>query len=53
MPLISVHQAGYWDPDGDTAWGWLWVGRSWVATRLGWTLVTLLVAGYTGLVRQQ
>jgi hypothetical protein len=52
IPIINVHQADYWGPDGHAAWGWLWVGGSWVATGLGWALATLLVAGYTGLVRQ-
>ena len=49
---INVHQAEYWGPDGHAAWGWIWVGRSWVATGLGWALAALLVAGYTGLVRK-
>jgi hypothetical protein len=53
IPLINVHQAQYWGPDGHAAWGWVWVGSSWVATGLGWALATLLVAGYTGLVRQE
>jgi len=52
IPLINVHQDEFWGPDGHAAWGWLWVGSSWVATGLGWALATLLVAGYTGLVRQ-
>jgi hypothetical protein len=53
IPLINVHQAEYWGPDGHAAWGWLWVGSAWGATGLGWALATLLVAGYTGLVRQE
>ena len=53
IPLVNVHQAEYWGPDGHAAWGWLWVGSAWVATGLGWALATLLVAGYTGLVRQE
>jgi hypothetical protein len=53
IPLIDVHQAEYWGPDGHAAWGWIWVGSSWAATGLGWALATLLVAGYTGLVRQE
>jgi hypothetical protein len=53
IPLINVHQAEYWGPDGHAPWGWLWVGSAWVATGLGWALATLLVAGYTGLVRQE
>ncbi len=53
IPLINVHQADYWGPDGHAAWGWVWVSGSWVATGFGWALATLLVAGYTGLVRQE
>ena len=52
IPIINVHQAAYWGPDGHAPWGWVWVGGTWVATGLGWALATLLVAGYTGLVRQ-
>jgi len=52
IPIINVHQADYWGPDGHAPWGWVWVGGTWVATGLGWALATLLVAGYTGLVRQ-
>ena len=52
IPIINVHQADYWGPDGHAPWGWIWVGGAWVATGLGWALATLLVAGYTGLVRQ-
>lgn len=52
IPLVNVHQAAYWGPDGHGTWGWAWVTGTWIATGLGWALVTLLVAGYTGLVRQ-
>ena len=52
VPIINVHQADYWGPDGHAPWGWVWVGGTWIATGLGWALATLLVAGYTGLVRQ-
>jgi hypothetical protein len=52
LPIIKVYQADYWGPDGNAPWGWFWVGQTWVATGAGWALVTLLVAGYTGLVRR-
>ena len=52
IPIINVHQADYWGPDGHAPWGWVWVSLTWVATGLGWALATLLVAGYTGLVRR-
>ena len=52
IPLINVHQAEYWGPDGHAPWGHAWVVGTWIATGLGWALATLLVAGYTGLVRK-
>ena len=52
IPIINVHQADYWGPDGHPPWGHAWVAGTWVAGGLGWALVTLLVVGYTGLVRQ-
>jgi hypothetical protein len=48
IPVINVHQADHWGLHG-----WGWVVGSWIATVLGWAAVTLLVVGYTGLVRQQ
>jgi hypothetical protein len=52
IPIINVHQAAYWGPNGNVPWGWTWVAGTWIATGLGWALVTLLVAGYTGLARR-
>jgi hypothetical protein len=52
IPIINVHQAEFWGPDGHAPFGWLWVAGAWAATAAGWALATLLVAGYTGLVRQ-
>jgi hypothetical protein len=52
IPIINVHQADNWGPDGAAPWGQAFVTASWVATGVGWALATLLVAGYTGLVRQ-
>ena len=51
IPLINVHQATYWGPNGDATWGHALVVFTWVGTALGWALATLAVAGYTGLVR--
>jgi hypothetical protein len=48
IPVINLHQADFWGLNG-----WGWVVGSWAATVLGWAAVTLLVVGYTGLVRQQ
>jgi hypothetical protein len=52
IPIINVHQADSWGPDANAPAGWLWVVGAWGATAAGWALATLLVAGYTGLVRQ-
>jgi hypothetical protein len=52
IPIINVHQADYWGPDASAPAGWLWVAGAWAATAAGWALATLLIAGYTGLVRQ-
>jgi hypothetical protein len=53
IPIINVYQAAYWGPNGSAPWGWTWVAGTWIATGLGWALVTLLVAGYTGLARRE
>jgi hypothetical protein len=52
IPIINVHQADHWGPDAHAPAGWLWVFGAWGATAAGWALATLLIAGYTGLVRQ-
>ena len=52
IPIINVNQDQYWGPNGQ-AWGYAWVTGIWVASVLGWILVTLLVAGLTGLTRRQ
>jgi hypothetical protein len=52
LPIINVHQADYWGPTGHAPSGWLWVAGVWGATAAGWALATLLIAGYTGVVRQ-
>ena len=53
FPLINVHQAQYWRPNGDLQGGWAWVVGTWLATGLGWLLATLLVVGYSGLARRE
>jgi hypothetical protein len=53
IPLINVHQTAYWGPNASAPWGWAWVAGTAIATGLGWALATLLVAGYTGLVRRE
>jgi hypothetical protein len=53
FPLVSVHQADFWGIDGSTPWGWVFTASTWIATVLGWTGATFLVAGLTSLVRRQ
>ena len=52
IPIINVHQADNWGPNANAPAGWVWVVGAWGATAAGWALATLLIAGYTGLVRQ-
>ena len=52
VPIINVHQADYWRPDASTPWGAVCAWVSSAGTVVGWLLVTLAVAGYTGLARR-
>jgi hypothetical protein len=52
IPIINVHQAEFWGPNGQAPWGRGLVVFIWGCIILGWALVTLVVAGYTGLVRK-
>ena len=52
VPIINIHQAENWQPDSTTTWGAICLWCSWAGTVLGWLLVTLAVAGYTGLARR-
>jgi hypothetical protein len=51
IPIINVHQATYWGPNGQSPWGHVLTVFTWLGTAAGWALVTLTAAGYTGLVR--
>jgi predicted acyltransferase (DUF342 family) len=51
IPIINVHQASFWGPNGDAPWGDALTVFTWLGTAVGWALATLAVAGYTGLVR--
>jgi hypothetical protein len=53
VPLINIHQAEYWQPNGNHWFGWIWILGGWITTASGWFLATLLVVGYSGLARQQ
>lgn len=52
IPIINVHQATYWGPNGHAPWGHALAAFTWISIALGWALTTLAVAGYTGLVRR-
>jgi cytoskeletal protein CcmA (bactofilin family) len=52
VPIVDVHQATYWSANGQAPWGQALEAFTWVSTVLGWALATLVVAGYTGLVRR-
>jgi hypothetical protein len=51
IPLINIHQADFWRPNASAPYGWIFEFGTWACTALGWALATLIVAGYTGLVR--
>lgn len=51
IPIVNVHQATYWGPNGNASLGHALTVFTWLCTTLGWALATLAVAGYTGLVR--
>jgi len=53
VPLINIHQAEFWQPNGHHWLGWAWAAGAWTVTALGWGLATLLVVGYSGLARQE
>jgi cytoskeletal protein CcmA (bactofilin family) len=52
VPLINVHQAQYWGINAAAPWGWAWISATWIATVLGWTGATFLVAGLTSIGRR-
>jgi hypothetical protein len=52
VPIINIHQADYWRPDASKSWGLACAWISAVGTVVGWFLITLAVAGYTGLARR-
>jgi hypothetical protein len=52
VPIINVHQAEYWRANASTPWGEVCAWVSSTGTVAGWLLVTLAVAGYTGLARR-
>jgi hypothetical protein len=51
IPLINIHQADFWRPNASVRYGWIFEVLTWAGTAFGWAIATLIVAGYTGLVR--
>lgn len=52
LPIINLHQEELWVPAGVGAGRWIQY-YYWVHICLGWALITLGVAGFTGLVRKE
>ena len=52
IPIINVHQATFWGPNGHAPLGHALAAFTWISIVAGWALTTLAVAGYTGLVRR-
>ena len=53
IPIINVHQAAYWGPNRSRPMGWTWLQAPGSLPASAGRCATLLVAGYTGLARQQ
>lgn len=52
LPIINLHQEELWVPSGFGGGRWIQY-YYWVHICLGWALITLGVAGFTGLVRKE
>ena len=52
LPIINLHQEELWVPTGAGRAGWIQY-YYWFHICLGWALITLGVAGFTGLVRKE
>jgi hypothetical protein len=52
LPIVDLHQEGFWLPDAGTRAGAFVQVCLWVHIVAGWVLSTLFAAGVTGLVRR-
>lgn len=52
LPIINLHQEEFWMPAGYGRGRWL-QAYYWIHICLGWALITLGVAGFTGLIRRE
>jgi hypothetical protein len=51
LPIVDLHQEGFWLPDAGKPFGALVRIYLWIHIAAGWFLSTLFVSGVTGLVR--
>ena len=52
LPIVDLHQEGFWLPDAGKPFGALVRLYLWIHIASGWLLSTLFVSGVTGLVRR-
>jgi hypothetical protein len=52
LPIVDLHQEGFWLPDAGKPFGDLVRIYLWIHIAAGWFLSTLFVSGVTGLVRR-
>jgi hypothetical protein len=52
LPIVDLHQEGFWLPDAGKPFGALVRIYLWIHIAAGWFLSTLFVSGVTGLVRR-
>ena len=52
LPIVDLHQEGFWLPDAGKPFGALVRLYLWIHIAAGWFLSTLFVSGVTGLVRR-
>lgn len=64
LPIVDLHQEEYWLPNANASVTWVWSGEEapggkyllwylWFHIAIGWVVTTLVVAGFTGLVRRE
>ena len=52
LPVVDLHQEEYWGPNENSDFGWFVRIYVWIHIGFGWILTTILVVGFTGIVRQ-
>jgi hypothetical protein len=53
LPIVDLHQESTWTPDPRDRWGRATMYWRWITIALGWALTSLVVAGFTSLVRRE